>query len=229
MKMKRFILIQLLFIVTISFLDLTCAMAVGLGFYGDLPIQEGFADNTSKPKGHYNGDVEYRFDTDNDNRSLGFVLDTALARDALFNYRLNLGYGKWNWKKEAGGKLKLNAYTMDHTFGFGVYRNQFVRLWLGPQLRFAVANGDYIDSSGNKDRDWDYSYVGIGVGPVFGLNVNPGDRFTASLTIGYRFMRYYGEDDYKGNTSNYHESKYDSDEKQLFMNISFFFRLNDTF
>ncbi|MFZ5572258.1 MAG: hypothetical protein ACOZF0_17810 [Thermodesulfobacteriota bacterium] len=232
MKVRRFAAIQLMLLVAVYAFHLPEASAIGLGFYGDVNIQDGSGDHSAEPDDYYNGRDEYRFETDDDNRSIGFVLDTALARNVPFNYRLNLGYGEWKWKNESGGKLELDTYTMDHTFGFRLYQDRLIRLWIGPQLRLSVSEGDFIDSSGVKDRDYEYSYVGIGVAPVIGVNFNPGDHITASLTIGYRFMRYYGDDDYKGGPDadyDYYESKYENDEKQVFMNLAFFFRLNDSF
>ncbi len=225
--MKRFILIQFIILLTGCFLIHTDVKAIGLGFYADLPVHEGSGDNLAK-----NDYERFSYDTDDENNSLGFVLDTALASNSLFNYRLNLGYGDWKWKTKAGGRLKLDAYTVDNTFGFSMFRNKHVRLWIGPQLRFCVLEGKYIDRFGDQDADWKYSYVGFGFAPVIGLNYNPGDFFTASITMGYRFMKYYGDDDYRGNNRYYdsgYEAKYENDEKQFFMNISFFFRINDKF
>ena len=55
------------------------------------------------------------------------VLPLILSGQALVNYRLNISLDE-NEINFGRFKDKLDGYVMDHTFGFGVLRNQNVRL-----------------------------------------------------------------------------------------------------
>jgi hypothetical protein len=65
------------------------------------------------------------------------VMDTAVAKNQLFNHRLSLecyntierrDYLIYNYS------YSLNRLVLANTFGFGFIRTRFVRLWAGPQL-----------------------------------------------------------------------------------------------
>ena len=71
-----------------------------------------------------------------------FVLDTAVARNTVFNYRLNLGYEKFESKD---ADLDMESIIVDNTFGFAAFRNKVVRLWLGPQVRFSYTHDEQDD------------------------------------------------------------------------------------
>ncbi len=105
----------------------------------------------------------------------GFVLDTCVAKNQLFNYRLGLGYQKdVKYPKFGTHKISMNNY-----FGFGVVRMQSFRWWLGPQLglRYYILDSD--DSS--------MSEVGGNAGLATGFNFNIGTVFTIGLELGFRY------------------------------------------
>ncbi len=169
------------------------ANAFGLGLFGDFSGGKMIWDGKGAGFLTYGG---------------GFVLDTNLASDVLFNYRLELGFGNLHSSYTAeetdyATQLYLQQRTGTyipvyrtvtkwenslllstvHYFGFGVLRTQYVRLWLGPQISFG---GMLTNLTG----------VYLGMGFAVGLNVNIGKVFTISMTGSGRFLgagRFYTE------------------------------------
>ncbi|MBP7737692.1 MAG: hypothetical protein KA369_17045 [Spirochaetes bacterium] len=163
------------------------AEGAGIGLYGSYDYTVNIFNEQAR-----GGDWGYRerFVAKSHRADFGLVIDSAVARDSLFNYRLNIGggFGPVDVKKTGGGtnifglpissrgKWHFNVWDiqMFHSFGFGVVRTETVRLWLGPQLGFGYAGGGY-------------GQVFFKMGPVIGLNINAGDVFTFFIDGGYRF------------------------------------------
>lgn len=242
--MKRLFQIQLIVATLLWGLWTPAAMAIGLGFYTELPFPEGYGDleQTTIRSGIDSGADNSRVDYKHDLIGFGFVLDTNVAQDSLFNYRLNLGYEKTEWDlKDApsnslrpislsnGYKLNLDSVVMDNTFGFAVYRDKLWRVWLGPQVRLAFLWGDGEFGDGTHDPSWEYGFFGTGWGGVIGVNYNPGDLFTGSLTTGYRYTKYYGGDKHIGSAPFDYTSDYEADESKFFIKLEILFRIDDNF
>ncbi len=100
----------------------------------------------------------------------GFALDTNLAADKLFNYRLDLSVHYTDDEKRTC--FRMNTV---HYFGFGVVRKKIVRFWLGPQLSI----GGMI---------WRVEGLYAGLGLALGLNLNLTEMFTMSFTLAPRFI-----------------------------------------
>ena len=146
----------------------TSAHANGYGFYFEYAnIFDGEFTDSDFP------DVDY----EEDHYGVGFAFDTNVAADRLFNYRMNVGYqhveGDYDGFDDDGDGLSI-----DNAFGFGVFRNQNVRLWIGPAVRVSF---DFFDDSDS----WD---LGIGAGPEIGLNIHTGSRVSFGLTAGYQIL-----------------------------------------
>ena len=122
------------------------------------------------------------------------MLDTAVASNDVFNYRLAAGYDN---AIESGGRFfnrySANRVLLSNVFGFGVVRSKYIRLWAGPQLELGcqfnkVSKSSYYYNSLfglTREKDvLDYAYFLLGIGAVMGLNINPGKVFTISLEIG---------------------------------------------
>ncbi|MBP7738504.1 MAG: fibronectin type III domain-containing protein [Spirochaetes bacterium] len=136
----------------------------------------------------------------------GIVLDTAMARDSLRNYRFTFSCEKdygfryrnmpvfYSIPLSVSGstiplvltrfyksKQRINpvSLTMSHAFGFGVVRTKWVRFWLGPELSFSFTTHGADKLMGG--------YAGFGL--IVGLNINLGDYVSLSLTesamVGY--------------------------------------------
>lgn len=113
-------------------------LALGIGAYGDAGIKstywdEGEEGGTGYVK--YINSLDYFYGG-------GIVLDTAVARDTLFGYRIKIGYSQYNVTKKENAqiyskdKYHMHRFNMGNTFGFGVVRNETVRFWLGPRINF---------------------------------------------------------------------------------------------
>lgn len=199
--MKR--LMTLVLISGIVFLfSISNASAIGLGAYYQLGWGKAnwkWDDNGTA----YNDSLDHR------GRLPGFVLDTNVAQDQVFNYRLQLGLDQI---KVAGGG-KATGYVMDHIFGFGVVRNEFMRLWVGPQLHLS-----YYD-----DADWDSDFrlFGLGGGPAVGVNIHAGDTVSFCITNGFLLSSQLGEAANGFDFSGY--------ETLFYINFSVLFRINDAY
>ena len=219
--MRKFVLIQLLSFLFICFFCISDVMAISLGFTPFTSFSSGDLD--WKMDHDNSGDIwgggayTEEFDDDSRHQGIEFVLDTAVARNTVFNYRLNLGYEKFESKHM---DLEMNSITVDNTFGFAVLRTKVVRLWIGPQLHFSYSQDD------NENIDIDL--FGFGFAPVIGVNLNFSDLVTPAFTVGYRVTKYEGT---RNDSFWYGGDEYDIniDEKSFFFNFSILFRINDMF
>lgn len=182
--MSRF-RVALLTVVVLPFM-ITSTQAIGLGLYGTW--QGGAVDWEFDDT----DDSGFIFDYSGDTSGAGggFVLDTAVARDKLFNYRLNIGIESLVADvDELAVEMDLGGIAMDNTFGFGVLRKDSVRLWLGPRLRVGYFNGDVQPEVAPNT---DINLLEVGLGGVFGANFNIGSTVTLGLTTGYIYSGYGG-------------------------------------
>jgi len=216
--MKRFIVIQLVSLLLAVIFFTSSAMAIGLGFYLNPGIFGGEADWTLESTGYKPSD----YTQDTEHTGFGFVLDTAVAKNSLFNYRLNLGMEEFTSEGGANtAEYELDSFVIDNTFGFAVFKNKLVRIWLGPQIRVSISDGEIKDF-----EDFDISLFGFGIGPVFGANFNLGKVFTPAVTIGCRYTSYFGTGESK--ISSY-ECDYTITETTLFFNVALLFRMGDMY
>jgi hypothetical protein len=185
----------------------TSAQAVGLGVYLEY-----------LPAGGYLEDPPVEYDYDTNKVGVGFVLDTNVAKDQIFNYRFNLGYQHSKREYDFGFKEKYNGVTMNHAFGFALYTNPSLRLWAGPAIRLGV---DVLDEDMVDVSVFNFS---AGGGPQVGLNWHVGDRVSIALSAAYQYL-YVGqfwvyEDDY----DDYDTEDYDGGQHLGTLNLTFFFR-----
>jgi hypothetical protein len=210
MNLKRLVLAQILglaFLVCLSSFD---AHAIGLGFYG----RYGAGSETWKFD-EYSGS----YSKDTPRYGFGFLFDTTVARNSLFNYQFNLGYHQEE-VKPFSPQLKLTGISMTHDFGFGVVRSREVRFWLGPELKFSYGSG--------SRSVWDYYKLDFGIGPVLGVNLHLGPVVTLSLKGGYLFDLGVGYAECKGSSCG-PDSNFNSNGGEPFINFAIIFRINDNF
>lgn len=147
----------------------------------------------------------------------GLVVDTNLAKDDLFNYRLNLGYDyiRFNFNNSSGvTDAKFHRINIFNNFGFGVVRNKLLRFWLGPQLGLRFQFGDvtwknhplatsYVikltesmlgPSAAIRYHFWkdheqnkNVFMSGLSLGLAMGLNLNLTELITLSFEAGARY------------------------------------------
>jgi len=187
------------------------ACAGGLGLF----ISGGEVD------AEWDGDYS-RVDNKGQHRDFGFVIDSNLENDRLFNYRFELGRAAWEVDDFAGrGRdADLDGLVMNHDFGFGGLIAPPLRLWFGPELRFTLLEGD-LDNVSTHDID----LFGYGVGAAVGLNFNFPGRLSLSTKLAGVMMRYVGDGpDWNNGTSSWVNSDYDVDEDLVYLSLSIFFR-----
>lgn len=124
----------------------------------------------------------------------GFVLDTALAKDELINYRINVGFDPVFYKGST--KHKLNQYKIyaSNAFGFRLYQSKHVRIWSGPELALSYLYfKKHFDLYEYADIITYNSYerlqgLMVQIGGVVGFNFNLGDLITLGLEFGTNIL-----------------------------------------
>lgn len=155
---------------------------------------------------------------DRDISNFGFVLDSNVARDKTFNYRLSLMTEDNN---SEGSGLDMSGVSMTHDWGFAIIKDRIFRLWVGPRLR--IAYYDELEYNGLKA---DYGDIlAFGVGPVIGLNIHIPRVVTFALTTAYLRGFYDGNYD----SSYYNSINVDVDSTGMYFNASIIFRIRDDY
>jgi hypothetical protein len=218
-------------VIALSLLFISSSLyAFGLGLYGT--AAKGTTDWTFTNT-NTSTNTEWERSSDVSKRGLGFTLDTTLAFDQLFNYRLQMGYTKIKIDMESGSDVKGNEYHLYNSFGFGVFRSEIVRVWLGPQIGFGwikaerqdFPNGAVVNS--NEFFSFYFSY-----GIIAGINFNIGDIITIAVDGGYRFNNqagYYNWEYRIGGTTYYSDNDSTAKGKEAFVDVAFMCRIGDTF
>lgn len=179
----------------------------------------GLFVNGAKAEAEWDGDI-ISVDSDGRHRDYGFVIDTNLVTDDLFNYRMELGRADWEIDNFNGRSIDadLEGLVMNHAFGFGGLIAPNLRLWFGPELRITLLDGEL---SGVVARDIDL--FGYGVGAAIGLNINLPGRLTIAVKSGAVSMRYLGRGP-NWDGGGWQSSEYDVDEDLVYLGVSMFFR-----
>ena len=141
----------------------------------------GLFVNGGEAKATWDGDF-VNADSDGQHLDVGISLDTNLATDRLFNYRMELGRAYWEIDSfnNQGVKSELDGLVLNQDFGFGGRVSDSIRLWLGPELRLTYINGEL-----NTAAPTDVDLFGLGFGAVVGANFNFSSRLTIAAKAGY--------------------------------------------
>lgn len=190
MKKPYFFIIGLL--ITAMVMISTNLFAFGMG--GFFTISGGnydwsFTDGTYEESGD-SGDLE---DSDVGSsvskKGFGLMLDTAIAADRVFNYRLQFSYSSISIDMEDDMEdmdVEGKEIFLYNTFGFGVVRTQDVRFWLGPQFGIGYISGEY-DFSGSDYLDTnEFTVAGFNLGAIAGLNIHVGEVVSLAVDAGFR-------------------------------------------
>ncbi len=146
----------------------------------------------------------------------GILIDTAIARDKLFNYRVTLGMDSMT-NRFVDGDFSLTEKgnirgSLVNTFGFGVYRSDRFRVWLGPQVGFhlqyretnPLRDAILLYTYGYYSPFYSYSYPSVTTGTVkqydgvadFGLALGVNIHLTGYLSFiiagGFRYGIHFG-------------------------------------
>jgi hypothetical protein len=162
----------------------TGAQAIGLG---------GYVEAAGGSNGSFEYDTGDSFDVDERAVSGGFVMDTALRNESLFNYRLQVGAIGMELEDEFGTTLELGGVVFDNTFGFAMVLAPAFRLWAGPQVRIGYVSGDSDADVRGEKVSVDLATVGVGV--VLGANFSVSPGLCLSWAAGVRYEGFAGEGD----------------------------------
>ena len=122
---------------------------------------------------------------------------------------------------------------MDHAFGFGIFKTEKIRLWLGPKFGFGYAWGEY---SGN--RNYTYKHGDIFVGAVMGLNLHLTSLLSMAFEAGYNYgtllsIRKTSEETTETSTEYKKEVKFKIDQNhpyhEGFITVGILFRIKDQY
>lgn len=168
-----------------------------------------------------------RHDGDRDIRNFGFVMDTTIAKNRVFNYRFSL-LTEENNASGGGYNVDMAGIAMTHDFGFGIVRNKVMRLWVGPQLKASFY--DDISPSFSTSEEFDGDVWGYAIGPVIGLNFHLPRVVSFSVTAGYHIIsEYYGSYEITQNGFYVGDADVDAESTGSFINASILFRFNDRY
>lgn len=135
-------------------------------------------------------DVWADLHTEADEVAIGLVFDTNLARDRLFNYRLNASLAFVDEEVGQAGienQVQGTNVSLDQTFGFGFIRTPEVRVFLGPSLHLGIGRiDDHIRVSGFREN-YERTSLTAGLGPELGFNYNVGRHLTLSTSAYVRY------------------------------------------
>jgi hypothetical protein len=173
--------------------------AIGLGLYGRYGTSTLEVDYNNNP------------DMDLGRSSIGLVLDTAVAKRSVFNYRLELGYTTLTGDTDDGLEFDLTGGEMNHTFGFSVLKARSTRLWMGPTLRFAAGSGtvtssqtSFLGASSTSEADGTFTSAGLGL--ALGGNHHLGNVASLCWMLDYVYQYGSAEEDERSAWSDYEYS-----------------------
>jgi hypothetical protein len=152
--MKRMILVIFLSIVLILIANSLYAVGLGVHLAGGAIIHRGHNEEKY-------GDRMFL--------GAGFTLDSNVAMNNLFNYRMHIDYTS---SARRAGKFNHDTINLQNSFGFGAVRLQNLRFWLGPHVHFFY---DFTDSR-----------TDVNIGLALGVNYNMSKIITLTLDCGAR-------------------------------------------
>lgn len=115
-------------------------------------------------------------------QGLAIIFDTAVAKDRLFNYRLNIDCSSVLMQKDlvfSNISYSVNRLTVANTFGFGFIRTPFMRVWAGPQLALTY---EFKNRNSTIFNPVLYNKIG----PMVGVNIHAGNNMTFAVEMGFR-------------------------------------------
>lgn len=158
------------------------ASAGGIG--GSLSFDHGVSDLSDRD------DFWYDLEAETDGVGVGFIFDSNLAQDRLFNYRLNTSIAFLDQEVSQGGfedQVQGTRLSLDQTLGFGFIRTPDVRVFVGPSLHLGVGVIDDEIDDGVTRVDYEATSFTAGIGPELGVNFHVGRHLTFSTSA---YLRY---------------------------------------
>lgn len=131
----------------------------------------------------------------------GLVIDSNVAKNAIFNYRFTCGYSQYRIKDPQSGMIidPFHRVGVGNIFGFGLLRTETVRFWLGPRIDahyiFKRKTINDIEIAGYYiipiKRTIKIDLININALLALGVNVNLGSLLTLFFDMGVGYMGVY--------------------------------------
>lgn len=204
-----------LFFSTLVFMlcfGISTASAVGVGLSASMGSST--IDWTSDVT---NPSIPNAFSTDSEHQGFGFSMDTNLARERMFNYRLEISKSDLTLKnfEGTGSDFELDGIVFTNNFGFGARMGSALRMWFGPELKFM-----WMDGALSTNPAFDMDLFGFGFGAAVGLNFNLPGPVTLAAKLAYVMMDYAGDADHPTEFW----TTYDGEEDLVYLTVTLFFR-----
>ena len=195
--------------------------AVGIGVYIPLSFAEESSVNytsTYYDKG-YSQNRNYKPST-----GFGLVFDTNIQKNRLFNYRLGVEalhrtVNDINNTQCTNNCNESTRVNIVNTFGFGIVRNEKIRVWVGPRINVAF----HIGSGRNEYYRHELEF---GVSPAMGANIDLGKAVSLSFDLDYRMAVITGS---YGASNSSSSINYDGTTQGATARLYFIFKLKDGF
>lgn len=173
-------------------------------------------------------DDDYDHTADRNYSNAGFVVDTAVAKNRLFNYRFTLSKETHRVRHDGLG-LKMRGLSYIHDFAYSVYRNEKLRVWLGPRIKISVF--DDLQQTQSPSSNSTFGEVeGFGFGPVVGVNLHLDQWASLALSAGFLDLEYDGQySAYDPGGTIVGQNKVESDSISTFISFSVIFRIDDRY
>ena len=152
------------------------AFAGGVGLV--LPVGFGYTETLD---GTYGGSVDRDIGS---YVGFGIVFDNNLGKDVLVNKRTTLEYSSQSTKYD-DYDYSLTTWNIATFYGFGIFRNESMRLAIGPRINvlYAYSNNTLYDDA----------KFGIGIAPAVSFNWNVNSALSLSADLDYKFQYNFGD------------------------------------
>ena len=131
---------------------------------------------------------------------LGFVYDTNIGSTKVFSYRLNAEYSIADLDSSSRvlyDNVSKHKYSIINTFGFALYRSEYMRFWVGPRV---LVQFEHISTDADIRRQNNY---GGGFAFATGLNVHVAQSVSLGADIDYHAVYMLGGESYHTSSTQY--------------------------
>jgi len=187
------------------------AFAGGIGLV--VPVGLGYTETI---EGDYGGSIDRDIGS---YVGFGIVFDNNLGKNALVNKRTVIEYSNQSVSYEGdpkGGSYSLTTWNIASLYGFGIIKNEHLRLAIGPRINVKYA---YSDNSLYDDAE-----IGIGIAPAVSLNWNINQSLSLSADLDYKFQYNFGD---LAASSYYYSSSYNSVSSDLTARLYVMYRFGE--
>ncbi|MFH0976744.1 MAG: hypothetical protein V1874_13250 [Spirochaetota bacterium] len=205
--------------------------AIGMGGYVTGSYSYYQWEYNSEYYSYYHQVPDVRFNSNGYKIGTGFIFDTGIANDRLFNYRLQIGVNKVKMYNNHSDIPNVDGYeySIYNNFCFGFIRTPMFRIWAGPQFGFGFFDGTYDVKTESTYPDEDSNYLSTtfaSIGLIAGINIHFDYKLSLGIDGGFRYKYHSGD---AGIDRNTYWEEIKGREYETFIELSVLFRLNDQY